>query len=147
MMDDSGADALYPQLRRDEGERLYAYKDSRGYLTIGVGRLIDQKLNGGITREESTYLLTNDVNAKDADLDRELPWTRTLDGPRRGAMRNMCFNLGITRLKLFTTFLELMRTGQFEAAARDLIEATLWAKQVGDRAVRIADQIRLGVWQ
>jgi GH24 family phage-related lysozyme (muramidase) len=29
---------LATQLRKDEGERAYAYPDSMGYWTIGVGR-------------------------------------------------------------------------------------------------------------
>jgi len=34
---------LEQQLRRDEGEVLHEYKDSLGYSTIGIGRLIDKR--------------------------------------------------------------------------------------------------------
>lgn len=38
---------LTAQLRRDEGEKLYAYQDTLGYWTIGIGRLIDRRRGGG----------------------------------------------------------------------------------------------------
>jgi hypothetical protein len=59
---------LTAQLRRDEGEVLHAYSDHLGFTTIGVGRLIDKRRGGGITKEESKYLLENDIDRKLRDL-------------------------------------------------------------------------------
>ena len=39
----------------------HAYKDSRGYLTIGVGHLIDEELGGGLSEDEIDYLLANNL--------------------------------------------------------------------------------------
>ena len=46
---------LIRSLRGEEGEVLTEYKDHLGYSTIGVGRLIDKRKGGGITKEESAY--------------------------------------------------------------------------------------------
>ena len=67
------SDNITRLLRGDEGEVLTAYPDHLGYLTIGVGRLIDKRKGGGITPEESAYLLANDIMRKSMDLDSRLP--------------------------------------------------------------------------
>ncbi len=48
------------QLRADEGVRESAYTDSLGYLTIGVGRLIDARVGGKLWPDEIDYLSTQD---------------------------------------------------------------------------------------
>ena len=78
-------DSLESQLRRDEGEVLHAYSDSLGYLTIGVGRLIDARRGGGISGDESAYLLRNDIERKTGELLRRAPWVAELDPVRRAA--------------------------------------------------------------
>lgn len=136
---------LSDQLIRDEDEVLYAYKDSRGLWTIGVGCLIDRR-GGGITREESRYLLANRIASKRAQLLAALPWFSTLDDVRQGALLNMAFNLGVAGLLTFTDFLPLMKDGMWQEAGEDLLDS-LWYKQVGDRAKRLILQIQTGVWQ
>lgn len=137
---------LTRQLRGDEGERLHAYADSLGYLTIGIGRLIDQRKGGGITAEESAYLLANDIAAKTAELTARLPWLYLLDPVRRGALINMAFQLGVDGLLGFRNSLELMRAGQYREASDNFMKSK-WANQTPNRARRITEQIRTGVWQ
>ncbi|MDB5422300.1 MAG: hypothetical protein JWR59_2247 [Brevundimonas sp.] len=83
------------ELERDEACVRHAYKDSRGYWTIGIGRLIDKTLGGGITREEALYLKRNDIVRFKGELDLAAPWWRTLDPVRQRAVLNMTFNLGL----------------------------------------------------
>ena len=134
---------LFSDLRRDEGEVLHAYQDSLGYWTIGVGRLIDKRLGGGITRAEATFLLGNDVSKVIQDLDRELPWWRTLSENRQRALLNMCFNLGIgdadtgKGLLGFRNTLAAVKRGDWSAAAAGMLQSR-WAMQVGARATRLA---------
>lgn len=138
-------DELTRQLRGDEGEKLYAYTDSLGYLTLGVGRLVDPRKGGGITAEESAYLLANDIAAKTKELTARLPWLYLLDPVRQGAMLNMAFQLGVDGLLGFRNSLELMRTGQFSLAADNFLKSK-WAQQTPKRARRVTDQIRTGAW-
>lgn len=131
------------ELIRDEGEVLHAYQDTEGFLTIGVGRLIDKRRGGGITREEALYLLQNDILRKMEDLDRELPWWKKLSQVRQRVLLNMCFNLGIGGLLKFKNTLAAVESGRYEEAAKGMM-ASKWAKQVGARAERLAKMMREG---
>lgn len=139
-------DKLTTQLIRDEGEVLHAYTDSLGYLTIGVGRLIDERKGGGITETESRYLLANDVARKANQLFSALPWAEHLDDARQGVLLNMAFNMGINGLMQFRNTLAMIQAGKWDDAAAGMLDSK-WARQVGPRATRLAEQMRTGVWQ
>lgn len=137
---------LERQLRGDEGEVLYAYQDHLGFWTLGVGRLIDHRKGGGISRAESANMLANDIESKQAEMDRKMPWWRTLDPVRQGALTNMAFQLGVDGLLGFQTTLRLIQAGQYTEASIQMLRSK-WAAQTPARAKRMADQIRTGVWQ
>lgn len=139
-------DNLEDQLRRDEGERLAAYQDHLGYWTIGVGILIDGRKGGGITRDESTYLLRNRIAKSEATLTEALPWLANLDPVRKAALLNMAFQMGVAGLLGFKRSLASVRDGRYAQAASEFLES-LWAKQTPKRAFRIARQIETGEWQ
>jgi lysozyme len=134
------------QLRLDEGERLSAYQDHLGYWTIGVGRLIDARKGGGISRAESALLLQHDIERVEAAIDRALPWATTLDPVRRGALVNMGFQMGVAGLLGFAQTLAAVKAGNYPAAADQML-ASRWASQTPARARRLADQVRSGIWQ
>ncbi len=138
-------DNLEDQLLRDEGEILHAYQDSLGFFTIGVGHLIDLRNGGGIPKEISRALLRIDIGEASRFLSETFPWTVGLDEVRRGAMLNLAFNLG-GKLQGFRLFLGHMQANEYAAAAAELLNS-LWEKQVGSRAHRIAKQIETGLWQ
>lgn len=133
---------LEDQLLRDEGLRLKPYKDSVGKTTIGIGRNLDDV---GISHGEALMLLANDIESASAALRTQLPWTINLDEVRRAALVNAAFNMGIGGLLAFRHALASLQSGDYETAANQMLES-LWAKQVGPRAVRIAEQIRTGQW-
>lgn len=139
-------DSLTSQLRRDEGEVLYAYPDSLGWTTIGVGRLIDKRKGGGITAEESAYLLNNDIDKRHAELLRRAPWMALLDHARLGVMLNMAFQLGVDGLLGFKNTLAMVRSGDYLGAAAGMLNS-LWARQTPARAKRLSEQMRIGTWQ
>ncbi|MEN8282602.1 glycoside hydrolase family protein [Acinetobacter gerneri] len=132
-------------LRAEEGEVLSAYKDHLGYLTIGVGRLIDSKKGGGITAEESAYLLNNDIQKRLIVLEQKLTWFQSLDDARRGVLLSMAFQMGIEGLLGFKKTLEMIRIGRYADAATGMLNS-LWAKQTPERAKRHAEQMRTGQW-
>lgn len=138
--------SIEDQLVRDENEVLHAYPDSKGFWTIGVGTLIDARKGGGITQEESRYLLRNRIAIAKANLAQKLPWTAALDDVRLAALVNMTFNLGIEGLLKFEHFLAALQAKDWQRAAAEMLNS-LWVEQVGDRARRLAEQIKTGVWQ
>lgn len=133
---------IYEQLRRDEGLRLKPYLDQFGNTTIGYGRNLTGK---GITVIEAEYLLSNDVPEVTDTLVTRLPWYSALDAAQRGVLQNMCFNLGFVKLEEFEKMFQAIAQGDRETAAQEMLSSA-WAKEVGDRAVRLAQQMRTGKW-
>jgi len=70
-------------------------QDHLGYWTIGVGRLIDKRKGEGLSAEESAYLLSNDIEKRDKELQKRLPWAVKLDDARYGVLLNMAFQMGV----------------------------------------------------
>tara|TARA_R100000306_G_scaffold62324_1_gene68612 strand:+ start:780 stop:1277 length:498 start_codon:yes stop_codon:yes gene_type:complete len=134
------------QLRRDEGEKLHAYQDSLGYWTIGIGRLIDKRKGGGISQEESDYLFQNDYRKKLEEVRRRIPWFDSLDTARRGVLLNMAFQMGVDGLLGFKNTLAMVERGEYEQAAEGMLHS-LWATQTPNRAKRLSQQMKTGVWQ
>lgn len=137
---------LRKQLERDEGRVAWVYQDSNGYWTIGVGHLVDRRKGGAVPDCIIDALLDYDIAKHKQDLDAALPWAKTLDDARYAALINMTFNLGINGLLGFHHTLEAIRLGDFNGAANSMLNSK-WADQVGPRALRLAQQMRSGVWQ
>ena len=133
---------LRAMLRLHEDERLKPYRCTAGKLTIGVGRNLDDV---GITREESDFLLSNDIKRVEAELDATFPWAKSLDEVRRAVMLDMLFNLGLGRYRGFRKHLAALQRGDFQAAATEMIDS-LWYRQVKSRGVRLVNMIRTGQW-
>jgi lysozyme len=131
---------LSNQLVNDEGIRLKTYRDTVGKLTIGVGRNLDDV---GISTAEAMALLENDLAHVASQLDAALPWWKSMTDDRQQALANMCFNMGLGTLLTFKTTLGLMQSGNYSAAADAMLNSK-WARQVGARAVRIANQVKGG---
>jgi len=134
---------LINQLKRHEGVKPYAYLCSEGYTTIGVGRNIDSKGGIGLSTEEIELLLYNDIRRCRNELRANFVWFSSLSFPRQEALINICFNLGITRLLGFKKALAAMEQGDFKTAANEFLDSK-WAKQVGNRAIELAEQIKIG---
>jgi lysozyme len=133
---------IYEQLRRDEGFRTHPYTDTKGKLTIGIGRNLNAK---GLTEEEIYHLLDNDLREIEQELRARLPWYQALNDARQGVVKNMTFNMGIVGLEKFPRMLQAMAQGEIETVCEEMRDS-LWAKEVGDRAVRLEQQWRTGEW-
>jgi len=133
-------DLLTADLERDEGLRLKVYKCTSGKNTVGIGRNLDDL---GITKAEAYMLLGGDIDRISAELDKALPWWRSLSEPRQRALANLTFNLGIARLLGFPKMLAALKSGDYAEAARQLLDSR-YATQVGSRAHRVASLIEKG---
>ena len=143
MLEPINQEKLKQQLTQHEGLKLKPYKDSEGYLTIGVGHLIDERRGGGISKDTAMFILNEDIAEKIADLDRMLPWWRNLNEVRQRVMVNLCFNLGISGLLQFRNTLKLLESGNYEEAAKHLLDSKA-AKQTGNRYHQLAEMIARG---
>ena len=138
-------DRLKTQLRLDEGVIPHAYTDSEGYLTIGVGRLIDRVRGGRLSNDEIEYLLNNDIDRVAYRLSHEFPWYDDLSDVRQEIFVNMAFNLGIAGLKTFRLMIAAIERQDWVDAAREGLDSK-WSGQVGDRAIRLMQALRTGQW-
>jgi len=137
---------LTEQLRRDEGEKLHAYSDHLGFLTIGIGRLIDKRKGGGISQEESAYLLANDIRQKTGEVIMALPWAAHIDPVRFGVLQNMAFQMGTDGLVGFRNTLKFIEAGEYERAGANM-RASKWHSQTPARCERLIKQLITGEWQ
>jgi len=135
-------DRLIAQLIVDEGKKNFPYKDTVGKLTIGVGRNLDDR---GLSDDEITYLLGNDIKLVERELDIAMPWWRGMCDARQNVIASMAFNLGVPGLKTFKNTLQAMRDGRYADAADGMLQSK-WAQQVGARAVRLSKAMREGVF-
>lgn len=133
-------DLAKAQLRTDEGLRTKPYRDSVGKLTIGYGRNLDDV---GLSHAEAEQLLANDIDKAEADCLRMFANFDALSEGRRAVLVNMMFNLGAPKLAKFKRFRAAVESGDFEKAAAEML-ASLWCSQVGERARRLAKQMKAG---
>lgn len=136
---------LIEQLISEEGEVLHAYNDHLGFATIGVGRLIDKRRGGGITQEESRYLLSNDVAKITNAVEKALPFYSQLNDARKAVIVGMAFQMGVAGLLGFKNTLQLVRLEKYKEAGDGILNS-LWAKQTPERAKRMAKQMATGEW-
>lgn len=131
---------LVDMLVQHEGMRTKPYEDTVGHLTIGVGRNLDSM---GLSHDEIYYMLKNDIRRCEEELTNSFRWFSKLDVVRQHAMINLCFNLGISRLRKFKRALAAMEAKDFEEAADQFLDSK-WAQQVGQRAMEVTYMIRFG---
>lgn len=136
---------LVKQLIDEEAEVLTAYKDHLGYLTIGVGRLIDKRKGGGITQEESRYLLYNDIKKCSDAVQKALPFFAELNEARQAVLIGMAFQMGVAGLLEFSKTLTMIRLGKYKEAGDGMLKS-LWFRQTPERAHRMAKQMSTGEW-
>lgn len=136
----------------DEGLRLKPYLDccgkywrlcvcqKKGNLTIGNGRNLDTV---GISEAEADILRQNDIAIARAEASR-YPWYATLNPARRDAIAQMMFNLGAERFANFKRMFDALSKKDFNAASSEML-GSVWASEVGKRAVRLARIMKTGV--
>lgn len=126
---------LVNDLKRDEGFRSRPYKDTVGKLTIGYGRNLDDV---GISESEAELLLRKDVGIAYEETRERYPWIKKAPLNVQRGLYNMAFNMGSARLAGFRKMLAALEAGNYPLAAEEALDSK-WAKQVGNRAKRIAE--------
>ena len=131
---------LFAQLRLHEGVEHMPYKCSAGFLTIGVGRNIEER---GLSDDEIDYILNHDVNIATDELVRTFDWYPDLDEVRQRVVIDMVFNLGMPRFQQFKKMIQALDEGDYKEASIQMMDSR-WASQVGARAERLRDMMETG---
>tara|TARA_B100001248_G_scaffold62272_1_gene43122 strand:+ start:15695 stop:16141 length:447 start_codon:yes stop_codon:yes gene_type:complete len=141
---------LKEQIKRHEGEVLEVYADSLGYLTLGVGHLIqpNDPEHGQPAGTPVSQEVVDEYYA--IDFDKHLEETKHvigydvfdgLPGEIQEVLVNMCFNLGGTRLGKFRNMLNAVEDHDWEKMAVEM-EDSRWFRQVGRRSVELQEIVR-----
>lgn len=124
-------------LKKHEGLRLKPYRDTVGKLTIGYGRNLDDV---GINDEEALHMLLNDAR-KALEEAETFDWFKKLDLDRASVIVNMIFNMGLPRFRQFKKTIAALEESDYEKASEEMLDS-LWAKQVGRRAIELSEIMR-----
>ena len=144
-------EVLKEQIKRHEGEVLEVYEDSLGYLTLGVGHLI-QKSDPEYGQPAGTPVSQEVVDMYyEDDFDKHVEETihvcennnivfDALPESIQHVLVNMCFNLGANRLGKFRNMLYAVSTSNWQEMANQM-EDSRWFGQVGRRSVELQQQV------
>jgi lysozyme len=141
-------------IKGHEAWRAFVYDDATGlpikpgsvvigHPSIGWGRALDTQ---GILPAEGNLMLANN----DADCTHDLQtmfayrWD-TIGAARQAALLDMRYNLGPTGFREFHKMITALFNAQWDVAAAE-IRNSLWAQQVGQRAVDVEKMILTGEW-
>ena len=136
-------------VKEHEGLRLDAYKDSKGFLTVGYGHLIDkgspkdiQKLQEGdkISVERAEKLFEQDFKHH-ADAAKKIPGFGKADEKQQAALIDLTFNMGPDWYQDFPKFTAAFKAGDYELAGNELINSD-WYGDVKRRAPTIVSLIK-----
>ncbi len=116
--------------------------------TIGYGHAKPWVRYGvRVTEDRANQLLEVDLQAAINDaryLVGPSAWNG-LNGARKSVLANMAFNLGRERLSGFKNMIQAVKDGRFADASLEMINSR-WFQQVRNRASRLADRMRTGVF-
>lgn len=123
-------------LSNQEGLRLKPYRDSLGYLSIGVGRCLDTV---GISADEAMYLLDSDIDRAIGSA-KMFSWFDDLTDNRQNAIVCMIFNLGLGGFSEFKNLITALTNKDYASASNEMLNSH-WAQQVGQRAQTLAKMV------
>ena len=141
---------LIEDLIRDEGMVLKAYDDAtgkeiktgdviKGKITIGVGRNLQGR---GITEKEAKDMLFHDIEYFYKQM-RKHHTFNTINDCRKRVILNMAFNLGVAGVLSFKKMWLALEREDYVEASHQMLDSK-WAEQVGHRATRLAETMRIG---
>lgn len=159
-------DKLLEQVKRHEGFSATPYKCTAGKWTIGYGFNLDSY---GVTDTEglvwtegyAAYVLEQQLSELTPPAYSKTPLEEVFKSCyydygtdktieyffcRVEAIRNMAFNLGTGGVLKFKKMITALEKKDFDLAAKEMLDSK-WAKQVGNRATELSEQMRTGEWQ
>ena len=135
---------LKDHLRTEEGYRDTIYLDTRGFKTIGIGHLVkpsDNFVQGKrYSRKQLEKVFDYDVQiavkdaynlCKDLDINEEAILI----------IAHMTFQLGKPKTAKFKKMFEALGKKDYISAGLEM-QASLWAKQTPNRAMRLSEQMK-----
>lgn len=140
---------LREQLKIDEGVKYEIYKDHLGYDTFGIGHLVvkedvefGQPVGTKVNENRVNEVFEKDVQKMIKEAKILFPNFDNLPEEAQQVIVNMTFNMGRPRLSNFKKFIAYINESKWEEASKEMLNSA-WAKQVGKRAQRLSDRIKI----
>ena len=140
-------EAVYEQLKIDEGVVYEVYLDHLGYPTFGVGHLIIEgdaehgsAVGTTITEERVKECFAKDVIIVLEDCKILHKGWDSYPEEVKQVIANMMFNMGRTRLSKFKKHNTALQNGDWKTAAAEGRDSR-WYKQVTNRAERLMSRL------
>lgn len=141
-------ESLLDFLTRHEGKRNRVYDDETGetlkpghvligHPTIGVGINLEEP----ISEDTIQQMLREKANEAINECIHAFPWYAELTERRQWAVLSLRFNLGLPRLLGFRKFLKAMSLGDYETAAKEVLDSDA-GRKLHTRYTEIANMIR-----
>jgi GH24 family phage-related lysozyme (muramidase) len=143
---------LKEQIKRHEGEVLEVYEDSLGYLTLGVGHLIqpdevyhDQPVGTKVPQQVVDAYYDNDFDKHVSEAVHVFESKGgedfdSLPEDIQHVIVNMTFNLGGSRLGKFNNMWKAVVVEDWKTMAVEM-EDSKWFRQVGRRGTELQDLV------
>lgn len=141
-------EAVFEQLKIDEGVEYEIYKDHLGYPTFGVGHLVlesdpehgyDVGEPVSVERVKECFEHDLDLAVSECAILYEGHW-ETFPDEVQQILVNMMFNMGRTRLSKFKNFTAALEDADWARAAVEGRDSR-WHKQVTNRAERLMSRM------
>lgn len=141
-MENKQLEKLIDSIKKHEGYRDYIYLDSLNNPTCGWGHHLYHKSRVPLAANEA--FLKQDIADAISDFLR-LPkkYYEKLNPVRRRIIVEMIFNMGIQRVLGFKKMWKATMIENWEEAKIQLLDSR-WARQVGNRAIEMADVYERG---
>lgn len=120
---------LIDRIVEHEGIKRFAYTDTLGFVSVGIGRCLDAKKGKGLSVDECFYLLSNDIKELKPELEK-YSWYNKQNETRKGVLIEMAFNLGVNGLLNFKKMIACVDNGNYEGAVKEMSNSK-WATQIG----------------
>jgi len=140
---------LREQLKIDEGVKYEIYKDHLGYDTFGIGHLVVKEdsefgkpVGTKVSEDRVNEVFEKDVQKMIKEAKILFPNFDSLPEEAQQVIVNMTFNMGRPRLSNFKKFISYINESKWEEASKEMLNSA-WAKQVGKRAQRLSDRIKV----
>jgi len=151
---------LFPQIVKHEKLTHRVYMDTKNHPTVGIGVNLDDVSNrktlakmgidvnalvkGKIDLNDNQIKQLYEINFNRAlaDAKKFIPTLNTLPLNVQKAVIDMSFNMGYNKLSHFTKFKDALIKRDFKEASKEMMNS-LWAKQVKDRAIELANMVKI----
>jgi lysozyme len=128
-----------------EGYRQFAYRCTEDVLTLGIGRVVQEGKGPGISLDEATYLLENDISRVEDELKKAYdPWYSALSEGRRTVLISMAFQLGMRGLAGFKMALASCSEGDWQGAKEHFMDSKWAREQTPNRATKVCELLIQG---